>query len=362
MPGLFDPLTLRETELPNRLALSPMCQYAVEDCTGTATEWHHVHLSSRAVGGAGLVMTEAAAVEPRGRISPQDLGIWREEHATALAGTVEFIHSQGSLAGIQLAHAGRKGSSARPWEGGGPLGEDGWEVVGPSGRPWPTESEPRRTRALETGDLADIVEAFRDAAARAARAGFDVAEIHAAHGYLLHQFLSPVTNDRTDRYGGSFENRARLTREVTAAVRSVWPGDRPVFVRISGTDWLPDREAWTAEQSARLVDQLATAGADLVDVSSGGIVPESAPDQTGPNYQLPLAERIRADSTADIAFGSVGGVRTAAQAQALVQNERADLAIVGRAFLRHPYFGVHAARDLDVPERNEPPVQYHRGF
>lgn len=362
MPGLFDPLSLRDTELPNRLVLSPMCQYAVEDCTGTATEWHHVHLGSRAVGGAGLVMTEAAAVEKRGRISPQDLGIWRDEHADALERTVEFVHDQGALAGIQLAHAGRKGSSARPWEGGGPLGEDGWEVVGPTGRPWPSDGEARKTRALETDELADIVDAFRDAAARAARAGFDVAEVHAAHGYLLHQFLSPVTNDRTDEYGASFENRARLTREVTAAVRSVWPDDQPVFVRISGTDWLPDRDAWTAEQSARLADQLANAGADLVDVSSGGIVPDSAPDQAGPNYQIPLAEAVRAGSTADIAVGAVGGIRTAEQAEAVVRNGRADLAIVGRAFLRHPYFGLHAARDLGVPERNEPPVQYRRGF
>lgn len=362
MPGLFDPLALRETELPNRLVLSPMCQYAVEDCTGTATEWHHVHLGSRAVGGAGLVMTEAAAVEARGRISPQDLGIWRDEHAGALARTVEFIHDQGALAGIQLAHAGRKGSSARPWEGGGPLGEDGWAVVGPTDRPWPTDGEPRETRALGADELADIVDAFGDAAARAARAGFDVAEIHAAHGYLLHQFLSPATNDRTDEYGGSFENRARLTREVTAAVRSAWPDDQPVFVRISGTDWLPDRDAWTAEQSARLVDQLARVGADLVDVSSGGIVPDSAPDQAGPNYQLPLAETVCAGRTADIAVGTVGGIRTAEQAQAIIRNERADLAIVGRAFLRHPYFGLHAARELDVTERNEPPVQYRSGF
>ena len=362
MTALFDPLSLRGTELPNRLMVSPMCQYSVEDCTGRATEWHHVHLGSRAVGGAGLVMTEAAAVEPRGRISPQDLGIWRDTHADALARTVEFIHDQGSLAGIQLAHAGRKAASARPRDGGGPLGEDAWETVGPTDRPWPGDDEPRPTRALGTDDLAGIVESFREAAARAAEAGFDVAEIHAAHGYLLHQFLSPVTNSRTDAYGGGFDARARLTREVTAAVRAVWPEDQPVFVRVSATDWLPDRDSWTVADSVALADQLAAAGADLVDVSSGGIVPDSYPEYTGPNYQVPLAERVRAETDADIAVGAVGKVTTAEQAAGLVENGRADLVIVGRKFLRSPYFGLHAARDLGVPERNEPPAQYRRGF
>lgn len=365
MPDLFTPLKLRDTELPNRLMVSPMCQYSVEDCDGTATEWHHVHLGSRAVGGAGVVMAEATAVEKRGRISPQDLGIWRDEHAEALSRTTEFIKSQGSIPAIQLAHAGRKASSVRPWEGGGPLTpeEGGWEVVGPTSQPFPAGDEtPRQTRRLTTEEIGDVVDSFRVAAERAHDAGFDVAEVHAAHGYLLHEFLSPVTNDREDDYGGSFEKRTRLTREVTAAVREVWPEEKPVFVRISGTDWLPERDSWTIEQSTRLADQLADVGADLIDVSSGGIVPESAPDSPGPNYQVPLAEHVRHESKSAIAVGAVGGITTAEQADALVRNDRADLAIVGRTFLREPYFGLHAARELGVGERNEPPAQYERGF
>jgi len=364
MPAdLFTPLELRETELPNRLMVSPMCQYAVEERDGVATEWHHVHLGSRAVGGAGLVMTEATAVEPRGRISPEDLGIWSAEHAAALERTTEFLRSRGAVPGIQLAHAGRKASKTRPWEGGEPLQPDkgGWGTVGPSDEPWPFEGEPPVTRRLSRGEISEVVDAFRAAAAHAADAGFEVAEVHTAHGYLLHQFLSPVTNDREDEYGGSFEGRTRIVREVTAAVREVWPAGKPVFVRVSGSDWLDDRESWTVEQTTRLADRLA-GDADLLDVSSGGIAPGSSPEWVGPNYQLSLAEHVREHADSDIAVGTVGGITTPQQADAVVRNDRADLAIVGRQFLRDPYFGLHAAGELDATDRNEPPNQYRRVF
>ncbi|MFC7199482.1 NADH:flavin oxidoreductase/NADH oxidase [Halospeciosus flavus] len=361
---LFTPLELRETEIPNRLMVSPMCQYSVEERDGLATPWHHVHLGSRAVGGAGLVMAEATAVEPRGRITPEDLGIWSEEHAEALADTTAFVESQGAVPGIQLAHAGRKASKSRPWEGSEPVHPDegGWEVVAPSEKPWPYEGEPPETRVMTKEDIADVVDSFRTAAEHALDAGFEVAEVHAAHGYLLHEFLSPVTNDRDDEYGGSFENRTRLVREVTEAVREVWPEEKPVFVRISGTDWLEGRDSWTVEQSARLADDLYECGADLIDVSSGGISPDSSPDWVGPNYQLALAEHVRENRQTDVAVGTVGGITTAEQADAIVRNERADLAIVGREFLRDPYFGLHAAQELDALDRNEEPIQYHRAF
>jgi 2,4-dienoyl-CoA reductase-like NADH-dependent reductase (Old Yellow Enzyme family) len=362
-PDLFTPLSLRGTEIPNRLMVSPMCQYSVEDRDGVATEWHHVHLGSRAVGGAGLVMAEATAVEPRGRISPQDLGIWGAEHARALERTTAFIKSQGAVPGIQLAHAGRKASKARPWDGSGPLQPDegGWETVAPSADPWPFDGQAPVTRRLTVEEIDDLIDAFRTAAERAHDAGFEVAEIHAAHGYLLHQFLSPVTNHREDDYGGSFEDRTCIVREITAAVRAVWPDDKPVFVRISGTDWLPERDSWTIEQSARLSSHLADEGADLIDVSSGGIAPGSSPEWVGPNYQLSLAEHIR-EHTDEIAVGTVGGITTPQQADAIIRNDRADLAIVGRQFLRDPYFGINAARELDTLERNEPPIQYRRVY
>ena len=364
MPDLFTPIVFGDVEVPNRLMVSPMCQYSVEERDGKATDWHLVHLGSRAVGGAGIVMAEATAVERRGRISPQDLGVWEEEHVEPLAQITDFIDSQGSVSAIQLAHAGRKASTDRPWDGGGPLTPEdgGWEVVGPTAEPFPTEGTSRSTKRLSTEAIHDVVDSFREAARRARDAGFDVAEVHAAHGYLLHQFLSPVTNDREDEYGGSFENRTRLTREVTAAVRSVWPDEKPVFVRISGTDWLPERDSWTLGQSARLADQLEAEGADLIDVSSGGIVPESSPGSVGPNFQVTLAEGVREQSDSDIAVGAVGGITTAEQADAIVRNGRADLAIVGRKFLREPYFGLEAARTLGDSDRNKPPEQYERGF
>ncbi|MFW6437308.1 MAG: NADH:flavin oxidoreductase/NADH oxidase [Halococcoides sp.] len=361
-PDLFTPLELRETTIPNRLMVSPMCQYSVEARDGRATDWHLVHLGSRAVGGAGLVMTEATAVEARGRITPQDLGLWSDEHRDALERTAALVREQGAVPGIQLAHAGRKASKTRPWAGSDPLAPEGggWETIAPSARPWPYESGETATRAMDEADIESVIDAFRAAARRARKAGFLVAEVHAAHGYLLHEFLSPVTNDRSDAYGGSFENRTRLVREVTRAVREEWPDDRPVFVRISGTDWLPDRDSWTVEDSARLAGDLADCGADLIDVSSGGIAPDSHPSWTGPNYQLALAERVR--EATDLAVGTVGGITTPEQAEAIVHDDRADLAIVGRAFLRDPYFGVHTAERLDARDRSPVPEQYERAF
>ncbi|WP_435063817.1 NADH:flavin oxidoreductase/NADH oxidase [Halobaculum sp. EA56] len=357
---LFSPLTLRGTEIPNRVFVSPMCQYSSPE--GLATDWHLVHLGSRAVGGAGLVMSEATAVSPEGRITPQDLGIWTDEQRDALAPIAEFVRSQGSVPAIQLAHAGRKASTRRPWEGGDPIPPEdgGWKVVAPSG-PYPRGGDEQPTRSLTTGEIEDVVADFADAAERALEAGFEVAEVHAAHGYLLHEFLSPVANDRDDEYGGSFENRTRLLREVTSAVRSAWPDDKPVFVRISVTDWIDGRESWDVEQSARLAPLLAEAGADLVDVSSGGISPAQEVPYTGPSYQLPYAEVIREhveETDADIAVASVGGISEPKQAQEIVANGRADAVLMAREFLRSPYWPLHAAHELD--EEIEWPVQYRR--
>lgn len=361
---LFTPLELRETSVPNRVMVSPMCQYSCEDRDGLATDWHLVHLGSRAVGGAGIVMTEATAVESRGRISPEDLGIWSDEHGEALAPVASFIEDQGSVPAIQLAHAGRKASKSRPWDGSEPLQPDhgGWETIAPSAVPWPGDGDAPATAEMTQADIEDVIDSFGVAAERAREAGFVVAEVHAAHGYLLHEFLSPVTNHRDDEYGGDFGGRSRLVREVTAAVREVWPEEKPLFVRISATDWLPDRDSWTVDDSVRLSDELAEVGADLIDVSGGGIHPESRPSNAGPNYQLPYAERIRTESDSNIAVGAVGGITTPEQAEAIIANERADLAIVGREHLRDPYFAMHAAQALDATDDIEGSPQYQRAF
>ncbi|MFB6081408.1 MAG: NADH:flavin oxidoreductase/NADH oxidase [Halanaeroarchaeum sp.] len=360
---LFSSLAVRETTASNRTMVSPMCQYSCEDRDGLATEWHHVHLGSRAVGGAGIVMTEATAVEPRGRISPEDLGIWSDDHAAALERTTRFVREQGSVPAIQLAHAGRKASKTRPWDGSEPLqpADGGWEVVAPTDEPWPYEDEPPATHRLTTEEVGEVVDSFVTAAERAVDAGFEVLEVHGAHGYLVHEFLSPVTNDREDAYGGSFENRTRFLREIVTGIRAAVGDSVPLFVRISATDWLDDRESWTADQSVRLAGDLEARGVDLVDVSTGGISPDQEIDWTGPNYQLRFAERIRA-ATDDLLVGTVGGIRTPEQADAVIRNERADLAIVGREFLRDPYFPVHAAQALDAEDRLEPPVQYRRAY
>ncbi|MFA1611144.1 NADH:flavin oxidoreductase/NADH oxidase [Halobellus rubicundus] len=354
--SLFTPLSLRETELPNRITVSPMCQYSAPD--GYATDWHHVHLGSRAVGGAGVVMSEATAVSPVGRITPQDLGIWSDDHADALRDTVAFIRERGSVPGIQLAHAGRKASTKPPWEGGGPVATDeAWETLAPSAIPYPHESGEVPTKRMTRDDIERVIEQFRRAAERARDIGFRIAEVHAAHGYLLHEFLSPVTNDRDDEYGGSFENRARIVREVTEAVREVWPDEDPVFVRISATDWLPERDSWTVEDSARLAPLLAEAGADLIDVSSGGIHPDQQVPESGPGYQVPYAERVKAAT--DAAVGAVGGITEPEQADQLIRNDRADLVFLAREHLRNPYFALEAAHELGADV--EWPKQYERG-
>lgn len=361
--NLFEPLTLRDTTLSNRVMVSPMCQYSCESRDGVATDWHFVHLGSRAIGGAGVVMTEATAVEPRGRITPQDLGVWDTEHADALAPIAAFVREQGGTPAIQLAHAGRKASKRRPWDGSTPLDpeDEGWEVIAPSNTPWPYEGEAPPTRGMTQNDIETVIDAFENAARNALAAGFEIAEVHAAHGYLLHEFLSSVTNRRTDDYGGSFENRTRLLREVVSAVRSVWPDDQPVFVRISATDWLPDRDAWTLEESIRLADHLAANGADLIDVSGGGIHPDQQLPETGPGYQTAYAERIGAETSEEIAVGAVGGITTPEHADALVRTGQADLAIIGREHLRDPQFTLNAASELDATGITPPP-QYRRGY
>ena len=348
---LFEPLTLRDVSLRNRIAVSPMCQYSCED--GFATDWHFVHLGSRAVGGAGLVMTEATAVEARGRISPQDLGIWRDEHVPALARIARFIEEQGAVPGMQLAHAGRKASTIRPWAGEGPVGEaeGGWKVVGPSpvafaeGYPVP---EPMSREAI-----ASVVGAFVEAAERARVAGFRLIEIHAAHGYLLHQFLSPIANRRSDEYGGSFENRTRLVREVVRAVRAGWPERLPIFVRVSATDWLDG--GWDIEQTIELARLLRADGADLIDCSSGGIA-KTAKVPFGPGYQSAFAERLRRE--ANVKTGAVGLITSAQQAEHVLRTGQADLVVLARQLLRDPYWPLRAAKELG--EEASWPNQYLR--
>jgi 2,4-dienoyl-CoA reductase-like NADH-dependent reductase (Old Yellow Enzyme family) len=352
MPGLFDPLTIRDLTFANRVFVSPMCQYSSRD--GYANDWHFVHLGSRAVGGAGLVVTEATAVLPEGRISPEDLGIWADGHIEMLSRIVSFIHEQGSIAGMQLAHAGRKASTRRPWEGSGtiPEAEGGWKkVVAPSALPF-AESYPM-PQALTNDGIQEVVSAFATAARRACQAGFRVIEIHAAHGYLIHEFLSPLSNKRSDDYGGSFENRTRLCREIVAAVRSEWPKELPLFLRISSNDWVDG--GWTISESVKLAGELKQIGVDLIDCSSGGNVPH-AKIPVGPGYQTHFAERIRRE--AGIMTGAVGMITSPIQAEHIIRAEQADAVIIAREFLRDPYWPLRAARELD--QAIAWPVQYLR--
>lgn len=352
MAHLFDALKLCDVQLRNRIVVSPMCQYSCAD--GMANDWHLVHLGTRAVGGAALVFTEATAVAPEGRISPQDMGLWDDRHIEPLARVVRFLHEQGSLAGMQLAHAGRKASTRRPWEGQGllPESEGGWRrVVAPSAVPF-SETYPR-PQALTGAEIREVVEAFAAAARRAAEAGFDVVEIHSAHGYLLHEFLSPLANRRDDQYGGSFENRTRIVRELVAAVRKVWPESRPLFLRISSTDWVPG--GWDVEQSVELARQVRALGVDLMDCSSAGIVP-GAKIPLGPGYQTAFAERIRRE--AGIATGTVGLITEPIQADHIIRTGQADLVLLARELLRDPYWPLRAARELGQPQSW--PAQYLR--
>ena len=354
MPGLFDPFELRSLRLRNRIAVSPMCQYSAED--GFANDWHLVHLGARAVGGAGLVLTEATAVEARGRISPRDLGLWRDEHVDGLARITRFAHDAGAAVGVQLAHAGRKASTYHPWaeaHGAVPAEAGGWPVVGPTTSSFaPGYPEPR---ALDADGLAEVVAAFEAAAVRALDAGFDVVEIHGAHGYLLHSFLSPLTNRRDDGYGGDFEGRSRLLREVVTAVRAVWPEDRALFVRLSATDWRED--GWSGDDTVRLARTLSGLGADLIDCSSGGAVP-GVEVPVAPNYQVPFARRVRAE--AGVPSGAVGLITRPEQAQAIVERGEADLVLLAREMLRDPSWPQRAARELGVDPRPLLPPQYLR--
>ena len=339
-PRLFAPLTLRDVTFRNRIGVSPMCQYSARE--GAATDWHLVHLGARALGGAGLILLEATAVTPEGRISPQDLGLWQEEHVGALARVVRFIREPGSVAGLQLAHAGRKASTARPWEGGGPLGPSagGWAPVrGPSPLPF-SDGYPTPV-PLAGSDLAEVVHAFAGAAERALLAGFQVAEIHGAHGYLLHSFLSPLTNQREDEYGGSFENRTRLLREVVVAVREVWSPELPLFLRLSCTDWMEG--GWSLDDSLELARLVKPLGVDLVDCSSGGLHP-SAKAPAEPGYQVPFARRIRDE--VGIPTAAVGLITEPVQADDIIRAEHADLVLLGRQSLREPHWPLRAAGEL----------------
>jgi 2,4-dienoyl-CoA reductase-like NADH-dependent reductase (Old Yellow Enzyme family) len=342
MTDLFSPISIRDLTLPNRIAVSPMCQYSSID--GFANDWHLVHLGSRAVGGAGLVFTEAAAVLPEGRITLNDLGIWKDDHIAPLARIVDFLHGQGAHAAIQLAHAGRKASMQRPWEGERLLspGEDGWtNVTAPS--PIAFNDQYAKPHELDATGIAQVAEAFAAAARRALAAGFDIVEIHSAHGYLLHEFLSPLSNRRTDRYGGSFENRIRLLVETVDAIRTEWPQNRPLFVRISAVEWTDG--GWDLDQSVALARVLKQHGVDLVDVSSGGNV-SGATIPSGPGYQVPFAERIRRE--ADILTAAVGQITAPAQADQIIRNGQADLVLLAREMLRDPYWPLHAAQELGV--------------
>ncbi len=353
MADLFSPLALRSIEFRNRIAVSPMCQYSSED--GFADDWHLVHLGAFAKGGAGLVMVEATAVEPRGRITPNDLGLWKDEHIEALLRTTEFMRKHGAVPGIQLAHAGIKASRARPWArksnafihptgSGGP--DDGWVPVGPTSRKfeYPADDDGLAPHALTAAEIAEVTAQFAASASRALAAGFRVIEIHAAHGYLLHSFLSPITNTRSDEYGGGFEGRTRMLREVVSAVRMVMPEALPLFVRFSASDWV--ESGWTIKDSVRLAKELKGAGVDLIDCSSGGAT-RGAKIPTGPGYQVPFAEEIRRD--AEIATGAVGGIAEPRQADEIIQENKADIVLIGRAHLIDPHWSIRAARELGVP-------------
>lgn len=339
MSRLFEPLRLRDLSFRNRIFLSPMCQYSAQG--GLAAEWHRVHYGARAAGGVGLVMVEATAVAPEGRISPGDLGLWRDDQAEALRPLAAFAREQGAVAGIQLAHAGRKASCDLPWRGGAPLGagEGGWPVVGPS----PLSFGPAHPVPRELGerDLDGIAEAFVEAARRALAAGFQVVEVHMAHGYLLHEFLSPLSNRRTDAFGGPWENRARFPLRVAEAVRRAWPEALPVFVRVSATDWVDG--GWTLEDTVRLARALVGLGVDLVDCSAGGLVPEARPPE-GPGYQVPFAAAVRRE--AGVPTAAVGYVTAPAQAEQIVATGLADAVCLGRELLRNPHWPLTAAQAL----------------
>ena len=351
MSLLFSPYKLKDLELKNRVVVSPMCQYSSVD--GFANDWHLVHLGSRAVGGAGLIITEAAAVSPEGRISPQDLGIWKNEHIEKLTQINSFLHAQGAVSGIQLAHAGRKASTFPAWKGRGqvPLDQGGWKTLSASEIPFHENED--APEALGITGIQKVITDFGTAAERAISSGFQVIEIHGAHGYLLHQFLSPISNKRTDEYGGSFENRIRLLLEIVTEIKTKIPASTPLFVRLSATDWAPD--GWDIEQSVKLSALLKHAGVDLIDVSSGGLA-SFQKIQIGPGYQVPFAARIRKE--AGIPTGTVGLITSAQQSEKILESGEADLIFMARELLRNPYFPLEAAPELD--SQITWPVQYER--
>ncbi|MGC9535907.1 NADH:flavin oxidoreductase/NADH oxidase [Streptomyces sp. UG1] len=357
MSALFEPYALRDVTVPNRVWMPPMCQYSAAPegpDTGAPDDWHFAHYAARAAGGTGLIVVEATAVSPEGRITPWDLGIWNDTQVAAFRRITRFLQSQGTVPAIQLAHAGRKASTDRPWKGGAPVGPDayGWRPVAPSaiafaeGHPVPHE--------LTVAEIQEIVGRFADAARRALAAGFEIAEIHGAHGYLINEFLSPYSNRRTDEYGGSYENRTRFALQVVDAVREVWPDDKPLFFRISATDWL-EGGGWTADDTVRFAAELNSHGIDLLDVSTGGNA-SGARIPVGPGYQVPFAARVKAETSLPVA--AVGLITEAEQAEKILANGEADAVLLGRELLRNPSWARHAARELggDV----HVPDQYHR--
>lgn len=352
MSALFSSLKIRGVKLKNRIAVSPMCQYS--SVNGLPTDWHLVHLGSRAVGGAALILTEATAVSPEGRISPDDAGIWNDEQATAYQRVTKFLKLQNSVPGIQLAHAGRKASTYTPWKGNGKISfeEGGWQPLAPS--PIAFSENYHIPKEMNNGDINDAINQFVSAAKRAVNAGFEVIEIHAAHGYLIHEFLSPLTNKRNDKYGGNFENRVRLLTEITANIRNTIPEEIALFVRISSTDWVDG--GWDIEQTIQLAFQLKDIGVDLIDCSSGGNI-SGVKIPVEPGYQIPFAERIKKET--GILTGGVGLITTYEQAERIIKYFKADIVLLGREMLRNPYWALHAAKKLEV-DLKDYPKQYLR--
>jgi len=355
-PHLFQPLTIRSVTLRNRIGMSPMCQYSAT--AGLANDWHFLHYGSRAVGGAGLVIVEATGVAPEGRITPGCLGLWEERQVEPLARVARVVKQHGAVAGIQIAHAGRKASAALPWQGGAHLSaaEGGWPTLAPSALAFGGNLT-KVPQAMTAADIVRIQNNFVATAQRALAAGFDWLELHAAHGYLFNEFLSPLTNHRTDEYGGTFENRARLLLDTVRAVRQVWPDRLPLAVRLSAIDWMPG--GWDIEQSIALAKLLKPAGVDLMDCSSGGLVPD-AKITAVPGYQVPFAEKIR--HGADIPTAAVGFITEPKQADDIIRNGQADVVLLARQFLRDPYWPAHAARTLGQMDRLTPPAQYLRAW
>jgi len=351
MSKLLSSITIKDIILRNRIVVSPMCQYSAKD--GFANDWHLVHLGSRAVGGAGLIIQEATAVSPEGRITPADLGIWKDEQIEKLQQITSFIHQRGAIAGIQLAHAGRKASCARPWDGGKQLkeSEGSWQTMAPSAVPF--HQEDPLPHALTVGEIQKVIADFKSATQRALHAGYKLIEIHAAHGYLIHQFFSPLSNQRTDNYGGSFENRIRILIEIIQEVKTVWPEHFPLFARISATDWVEG--GWDINESVKLSSILKAEGVDLIDCSSGGLVPH-AKIPFVPGYQVGFAERIKKET--GILTGAVGLITEVKQAEEILENGQADLILIARASLRDPYFALHAGKVME--DEVDWPLQYQR--